>query len=95
MKVDSLLVQKVSKKHHFLDVEKSFQTVTPIGVEPHHFLFFFRISQQIRSLKVLAKMDHRWQANSAGTKIFSVKFAHTCDKQMLKISKRHLDSYLS
>ena len=57
MKVDLLLVQKISKHHFLRDIEKSFQEVTPIGLEPHHF-FLLKISQQIRLLdapKVLAE----------------------------------------
>ena len=52
-------------KCHFLrDIEKSFQDVSPIGPEPHHF-FLFKISQQIQSLeasKVSAEMGRSWQA---------------------------------
>ena len=47
------------------DIEKSFQEVTPMGPEPHHF-FLFEISQQIWLLeasKVSAKMGHGWQAD--------------------------------
>ena len=65
VKVDSLLVQKISKCHFFRDIEKSFKEVTPIGLEPHNF-FLLKISQQIRSLeasKVLAEMGRGWQAD--------------------------------
>ena len=44
MKVDPLLVQKISKRHFLRDIEKSFQEVTPIGLEPHHFFSFENIS---------------------------------------------------
>ena len=58
MKVDPSLVRKISKRHFLRDIEKSFQEVTPMGPEPHHF-FLFEISQQIRSQetsKVLVEM---------------------------------------
>ena len=30
---------KNSKTHFLRDIDKSFQEVTPIGIEPHHFYF--------------------------------------------------------
>ena len=65
MKVDPSLVQKISKRHFLRDIEKSFQEVTPMGLEPHHFFFLFEISQQIWLLeasKVSAKMGRGRQA---------------------------------
>ena len=47
------------------DIEKSFQEVTLMGLEPHHF-FHFEISQQIWLLeasKVSAKMGRGRQAD--------------------------------
>ena len=44
VKVDPLLVQKISKRHFLRDIEKSFQEVTPMGPEPHNFLSFWNIS---------------------------------------------------
>ena len=46
------------------DIEKSFQEITPMGPEPHHFSFLFEISQQLWLLeasKVLAEMGRGWQ----------------------------------
>ena len=40
-------------------------------------------------------MGRGWQADWVGTKIFFVNLAQIGDKQMLKISRRYLDSYLS
>ena len=40
VKVDLLLVRKISKHHFSRDIEKSFQEVTLIGPEPHHFFSF-------------------------------------------------------
>ena len=65
VKVDLLLIRKISKRHFLRDIEKSFQEVTPMGPEPHHF-FLFEISQQIWLLeasKVFAKMGRSWQAD--------------------------------
>ena len=42
MKVDLLLVQKISKRHFLRDSEKSFQEVTPMGLEPQHFFSFLK-----------------------------------------------------
>ena len=44
VKVDLLLVQKISKRHFLRDIEKSFQEITPIGPEPHQFFSFYNIS---------------------------------------------------
>ena len=44
VKVDLLLVRKISKRHFLRDIEKSYQDVTPIGPEPHHFFPFQNIS---------------------------------------------------
>ena len=66
MKVDLLLVQKISKRHFLRDIGKSFQEVTPMGAEPRHFFFLFKISQQIWLLeasKVSAEMGRGWQAD--------------------------------
>ena len=71
MKVDLLLIQKISKCHFLRDIEKSFQEVTPMSLEPHLF-FLFKTSQQIWLLepsKVLAKMGCGWQADWATAKI--------------------------
>ena len=42
VKVDLLVVQKISKRHFLKDIEKSFQEATPIGPEPHHSFFFLK-----------------------------------------------------
>ena len=60
-----MLVRKILKRHFLRDIEKSFQEVTPMGPEPHHF-FLFEISQQIWLLeasKVLAEMGRGRQAD--------------------------------
>ena len=44
VKVDLLLVQKFSKRHFLRDIEKSFQEVTPISLEPHDLFSFENIS---------------------------------------------------
>ena len=40
VKVDLVLVPKISKPHFLGDIEKSFQEVTAIGPEPHHCFSF-------------------------------------------------------
>ena len=65
MKMDPLAFRKISKRHFLIDIEKSFQELTPKGPEPHLF-FLFKISQQIWSLeasKILAEMGCGWQAD--------------------------------
>ena len=42
--LDTLLVRKISKRHFLKDIENSFQEVTQIGPEPHHFFSFSNIS---------------------------------------------------
>ena len=91
MKVDLLLVPKISKHHFLRDTEKSFQEIILMGPEPHQF-FLFRISQQIWLLEA-SKFRPIWAV--AGRLIeqwpnFFVKFAQICDEQMLKISRRYL-----
>ena len=66
MKVDPLLVRKISKRHFLRDIEKSFQEVTPMGPEPQHFFFLFEVPQQIwllKASKVLAEMGRGRQAD--------------------------------
>ena len=97
VKVDLLLVRKISKRHFLRDIEKSFQEVTPIGPEPHQFFSFWNISTNtiargIQSFGRNGPWLAGWLSNGQN---FSVKFAQTCDKQMLKISRRYLDLYLS
>ena len=63
--MDALARRKNSKRHFLRDISKSFQEVTLMGPEPHHF-FLFQISQQIWLLevsKVLAEMGRGWQAD--------------------------------
>ena len=44
---------KISKRHFFQDIKKSFHGVTQMGPKPHQIFFFEKISQQIWSLDVL------------------------------------------
>ena len=58
-KVDPQAFQKIWKRHFLGDIEKSFEEVTPIDPEPHH----FKISQQIQLLEasnLLAKLGRGW-----------------------------------
>ena len=96
VKVDPLLVRKISKCHFLRDIEKSFQEVTPMGPEPHHFFSFWNISTNMVAWGIQSfGQNGPWLVGrlSNGQNFF-VKFAQTCDEQMLKISRRYLDSYL-
>ena len=64
VKVDPLLLRKISKRHFIRDIEKSF-------------CFVFETSQQIWLLeasKVSAKMGHGWHADILKTKWKIVRF---------------------
>ena len=64
--LDGALVQKISKRHFFEDIENSFHEVTHIGLKPHQFFFLFKISQQIwmlEAVKVLAEIGIIWLAD--------------------------------
>ena len=96
VKVDLLLVQKISKRHFLRDIEKSFQEVTLMGPEPHHFFSFWNISTNMvaRGIQSFGRNGPwlaGWLTNSQN---FFLKFAQTWDEQMLKISSRYLDSCL-
>ena len=97
LNVDALAQQKNSKRHFLEDISKSFQEVTPMGPEPHHFFSFSNISTNMvaRGIQSFGQ-NGPWQAGclSFGQNFF-VKFAKTCDEQMLKISRRYLDFCLS
>ena len=97
LKVDPQAFQKSSTRHFLRDIEKSFQEITPMGPEPHHFFCFQNISTNTvaRGIQSFGQ-NGLWLAGrlSNGQNLF-VKFVQTCDEQMLKISRRYLDSYLS
>ena len=40
VKVDPQAFQKITKRHFFRDIEKSFQEITPLGPEPRQFFSF-------------------------------------------------------
>ena len=44
LKVDALAQRKNSKRHFLGDISKSFQEVTAMGPEPHHFFSYSFIS---------------------------------------------------
>ena len=96
VKVDPQAFQKNQKRHFFRDFEKSFQEVTPIGPEPHQFFSFWNISTNkiargIQSFGRNGPWLAGWLSNGQN---FHLKFAQTCDEQMLKISCRYLNSFL-
>ena len=96
LKVDALAQQKNSKRHFLADISKSFQEVTQIGPESHHFFSFSNISTNmvargIQSFGQNGPWLAGWLSNGQN---FFLNFAQTWDKQMLKISSRYLDSCL-
>ena len=91
--LDGALVQKISKRHFFEDIWNSFHEGTQMGPEPHQLFSFWDISTNAvaRDIQSFGR-NGPWQAGclSFGQNFF-VKFAETCDEQMLKISRRYLD----
>ena len=88
---------RISKCHFFKDIANSFHEVTHIGLEPHQFFSFWNISTNTvaRDIQSFGR-NGLWLAGclSYGQN-FVVKFAQTHDEQMLKISRRYLDSCLN
>ena len=91
--LDGALVRKISKRHFFEDIWDSFNEGTHIGPEPHQLFSFWDISTNTVARDIQSfGQNGLWQAGclSFGQNFF-VKFAETCDEQMLKISRRYLD----
>ena len=81
---------KNSKTPFFKGIENSFHEFTHIGLEPHQIFSFYNISTNTVARDIESFGRNRpWLAGwlSFG-QIFFVKFAQTCDEQMLKISRR-------
>ena len=56
--LDGRLVRKISKRHFFQDIKKSFHGVTQMGPKPHQFFFWKNISTNmvargVRSFSIL------------------------------------------
>ena len=88
---------KIWKRRFFQDIQNSFQWPTGIGPEPHQKIFRKKIPTSTGARAVLSfgrngPLLAGWLSNS---KNFVVNLAQTCDEQMLKISRRYLDSYLN
>ena len=94
--VHALARQKNPKRHFFRAIGNSFHEVTWIGLEPHQIFSSCNISTNMvaRGIQSFGQ-NGLWLAGwlSNGQKFF-VKFAQTCDEQMLKISSRYLDPFL-
>ena len=81
------------KTPFFEDICYSFNEGTHIGPEPHQLFSFWDISTNTVARDIQSfGWNGPWQAGclSFGQNFF-VKFAETCDEQMLKISRRYLD----
>ena len=80
----------ISKRHFLKDIENFFHEVTPIGLKPHQNFSFDNISTNIvaRDVSIFGQ-NGPWLLNclSYGQNFFA-KFAKTCYKQILKISRR-------
>ena len=80
LKVDLLLIQKISKHHFLRDFEKYFQEITSKGPEPHQFFSFWNIStnmvargnQSFDQRAMAGRLIEQWPK-------FFVKFAQACN----------------
>ena len=97
VKVNKSAFQKISKRYLLKDIENSYHEVTHIGLEPYQYFSFqnFSTNTVARDIKSQGQ-NGLWLAGclSNSRNIF-VKFAKSNDEQMLKISRRYLDSCLS
>ena len=97
MKVDALLVRKNQKRHFLRDIENSFHEVIHIGLECHQFFSFqnFLTNTVARDVQSLGR-NGLWLAGCVtNDQNFFVKFVESYDEQLVKISRRYLDSCLS
>ena len=97
VKVDALARRKISKRHFFKDISNSFHGVTRYGLKPLQFFSFENISTNTvaRGIQNFGR-NGPWRAGCLSNgQNFIVNLAKTCDKEMLKISGRYLDSCLS
>ena len=95
--MDLQLVRKIANRYFFQDIHNSFQWATGIGLEPRQIFFRKKIPtntvpRAIQNFGRNGPLLAGWLSNS---KNFVVNLAQTCDEQMLKISRRYLDSYLN
>ena len=96
MRVDALARQKNPKRHFFRAIGNSFHEVTWIGLEPHQIFSFCNISTNMvaRGVQSFGRNGPWWAGCLKYGQNFLIKFAQTCDGQMLKISRSYLDSCL-
>ena len=95
--LDLQVLGKIAKRHFFQDIQNSFNWATGIGLEPHQNFFRKKIptntvARAVQDFGQNGPLLAGWLSNS---KNFAVNLAQTCDKQMLKISERYLNSSLS
>ena len=88
--------KKNKKRHFFWDIGNSFHEVTQIGLEPHQIFSFWNISTNTvaRGVQSFGRNGPWWAGRWKNGQNFWLKFAQTCDEQMLKFSRRYLDSCL-
>ena len=96
VRVDALARQKNPKRHFFRAIGNSFHEVTWIGLEPHQIFSFCNISTNMvaRGVQSFGRNGPWWAGCLKYGQKFFLKFTQTCDEQMLKISRRYLDSCL-
>ena len=94
--VNIVKVTKKSKTLFFRAIENSFHEVTWICLEPHQIFSFCNISTNMvaRGVQSFGRNGPWWAGCLKYGQNFFLKFTQTCDEQMLKISRRYLDSCL-
>ena len=95
--MDRQAFEKIGKCHFFKDIQISFHWGTGIGLKSAQFFSFLKISTNTAARGVPNfGRNGLWRAGCLSNGLnFYVNLAHTCDKEMLKISGRYLDSCLS
>ena len=74
VKVDPLAFQKISKRHFLEDIEKSFQEVTPISPEPHHFFPFQNSSTNTVAREIVKTIKTCFFTDSMGVYTYQMMY---------------------
>ena len=95
--LDGEVVRKISKRHFFQDIIKSFQGATQLGLKLPQFFLFQKISTNTvaRSIQIFGRYGPQqagWLSNGQN---FCIILAQSWDKEMLKISRRYLNRFLN
>ena len=97
VRMDFQLHQKISKCRFFQDIQNSFLEATDIGLKPHQNFFRKKILTipVARAVWNLGRNGLLWAGWLSNGKDFFIKIEQTCNKEMVKISERYFDLYLS